>query len=146
MVHVAARRRGRAILLEKGNPLMAGMHEHLPVGIPVHRHPQNVGVEFLGFLRVLDMQHDVIDSTGRYHRVLPQRLRIPDIGPIAVRCNDGPIVESFYSGCITFQVRTSVCAPALFTTGRARVNSASLIASAQRAAIAARISAFRSGR
>src|SRR5713226_2337330 len=76
MVEVAARWRRRTILLEEGDALMTGMHEYLSVRIAVNRHTENFGVEFLGFLRIVDVQHDVVDATGRYHRFLPSRLRI----------------------------------------------------------------------
>src|SRR5216684_1175970 len=70
MVEVAARR-CPAILPEQGDTLMPGVHEYLSVRIPVNRHAENFGVELLGFLRIVDVQHDVVDATGLYHRFLP---------------------------------------------------------------------------
>src|SRR3989442_11773909 len=69
VVQVIARRQGGiTLLLEQRHPLRAGMQKHLPVVLSVDAHTQDLGVELLGAPYVSDVQHEMVDPGGLYHR------------------------------------------------------------------------------
>src|SRR5215470_8730524 len=57
------------LLPEQGDPLLPRVQEHLPVVLAIDDHTENVCVELPGAGDVTDMQHEMVDSGGLYHRL-----------------------------------------------------------------------------